>query len=623
MSRECGSSIDLLLLRCAVFSDAVKNAAWCPGICARTRRIDGAEQPHMEESAGLQRGSVRLGDFPCMEVETLNSNSIDAAMMAKMFLAGARNLELKKEWINELNVFPVPDGDTGTNMTLTILSAADEVKNLDPVTMESVSKAISSGSLRGARGNSGVILSQLFRGCSKVWRNEPAITPENSVKAFQKAVETAYKAVMKPKEGTILTVAKAGSDRARELVEANPDIELEDLLKGVIDHMQVVLDKTPDMLPVLKEAGVVDSGGQGLLQIMKGCYNGFLGIEEEEEEQEETPVKQYAYRTEFILKNKEHISKEERLGFVAFLEEQGADVAAERCEEGLKVHINSDDPGAVLTEALKFGYLSRIHVINNAERPQYPLHIFEEQELQEAMADPHKDPDEEAVEEFQMPHKEVGFIAVSTGEGLGDIFRELGADYLIQGGQTMNPSTQDIMDAVAKVNADSVVILPNNKNIILAAEQAQNLVHDKEIIVVPTKTIPQGISALVNYLPDKSARENEALMREEIRMVKTVELTYAVRDTKIDDKTIHEGDIMGVGDSGIVAVGTDLEETAVESVKQLVAEDSELISVYYGKDAKEEDAEALGEKLREECPDCEVEVASGGQPIYYYIISIE
>ena len=448
----------------------------------------------------------------------MNSNTIDAALMAKMFLAGAKNLELKKEWINELNVFPVPDGDTGTNMTLTIQSAADEVKNLEPLTLESVSKAISSGSLRGARGNSGVILSQLFRGCSKIWRNESAITAQNTVRAFQKAVETAYKAVMKPKEGTILTVAKAGSDRAKELVEANPDIEMEDLLKGVIDYMQVVLDQTPDMLPVLKEAGVVDSGGQGLVQIMKGCYNGFLGIEEEEGEAEAAPpVRQYAYRTEFILKNRKHISKEERLGFVSFLEEQGADVAAERCEEGLKVHINSDDPGVVLSKALSFGYLSRIHVINNVERPQYPLHIFEEQELQEAMADPWKDPEEEEAD-YTMPHKEVGFIAVSIGSGLGDIFRELGADYLIEGGQTMNPSTQDIMDAVEKVNADSVFILPNNKNIILAAEQAQNLIHDKEIIVVPSKTIPQGISALINYLPDKTVRENEALMREDNRL---------------------------------------------------------------------------------------------------------
>jgi len=552
----------------------------------------------------------------------LNSNTVDAAMMAKMFLAGARNLELKKEWINELNVFPVPDGDTGTNMTLTIQSAAEEVKNLETLTLESVSKAISSGSLRGARGNSGVILSQLFRGCSKVWRNETAINAENTVRAFQKAVETAYKAVMKPKEGTILTVAKAGSDRARELVENNQDIELEDLFKGVIDYMQVVLDQTPDMLPVLKEAGVVDSGGQGLVQIMKGCYNVFLGIEEEEEEEAAEPVKQYAYRTEFILKNKEHISKDERLGFVAFLEEQGADVAAERCEEGLKVHINSDDPGVVLSKALEFGYLSRIHVINNAERPQYPLHIFEEEELQEAMADPRKDTEEEEDQE-PMPHKDVGFIAVSIGDGLGNIFRELGADYIIEGGQTMNPSTQDIMDAVDKVNADTVFILPNNKNIILAAEQAQNLIHDKKIIVVPSKTIPQGISALVNYLPDKSAQENESLMRDEIHLVKTVELTYAVRDTKIDDQTIHAGDIMGVADNGIVAVGQEIGDTAFDSVKILIEEDSELISVYYGKDTKAEDAEALGDRLREEFPDCEVEVASGGQPLYYYIISIE
>ena len=551
----------------------------------------------------------------------MNSNTIDASMMARMFLAGARNLELKKEWINELNVFPVPDGDTGTNMTLTIQSAAEEVKTLETVTLESVSKAISSGSLRGARGNSGVILSQLFRGCSKVWRNESVVNTENTARAFQKAVETAYKAVMKPKEGTILTVAKAGADRANELVLACPEIELEDFLRGVIDHMQVVLDQTPDMLPVLKEAGVVDSGGQGLLQIMKGCFNAFLGIEEEEEVRPE--IRQYAYRTEFILKNREHISREERLGFVAFLEEQGADVAAERCEEGLKVHINSDDPGVVLSKALNYGYLSRIHVINNEERPQYPLHIFEEDELKEAMADLREDPEEEEAPESAMPHKEVGFIAVSIGEGLGSIFRELGADCLIEGGQTMNPSTQDIMTAVEKVNADSIFILPNNKNIILAAEQAQNMIHDKEIIVVPSKTIPQGITALVNYLPDKSVRDNEAMMREEIHLVKTVEITYAIRDTKIDEHTIHAGDIMGVADSGIVSVGSGIGDTAFDSVKKLVDEESELISLYYGKDVSEEDAEALGEQLREEFPDCEVEVASGGQPLYYYIISIE
>lgn len=540
--------------------------------------------------------------------------------MAKMFLAGAKNLEAKKEWINELNVFPVPDGDTGTNMTLTIMSAADEVRGLCPVSMETVSKAISSGSLRGARGNSGVILSQLFRGCSKIWRNESQITPENTVRAFQKAVETAYKAVMKPKEGTILTVAKAGADKVRELVESAPDIELEDLLRQTIDHMEDVLNQTPDMLPVLKEAGVVDSGGQGLLQIMKGCFNGFLGIEEMEEEQEEE-ARKLGYRVEFILKSSNHISKDQRLEFVAFMEGIGTDVAAERCDEGLKVHINTDDPGAVLTAAIAFGTMSRIHVINNVDRPVYPLHIFEEEELEEAKKDPEKDPDAE--EEPPMAHKEVGFIAVSIGSGLGNIFRDLGADCLIEGGQTMNPSTQDIITAIDKVNADTVFILPNNKNIILAAEQAQNLVHGKRIIVVPTKTIPQGITALINYLPEKSAEENEEMMRSEILNVKTVELTYAVRDTRIDDKTIHSGDIMGVGDHGIIAVGQGIGETAVESLKHLVDEDSELISVYYGSDTKEEDAQALAENLREEFPDCEVELNKGGQPIYYYIISVE
>ena len=537
-----------------------------------------------------------------------------------MFLAGAKNLEAKKEWINELNVFPVPDGDTGTNMTLTIQSAADEVKGIEEPTMENVSKAISSGSLRGARGNSGVILSQLFRGCSKIWRNESEINAENTVRAFNKAVETAYKAVMKPKEGTILTVAKAGADKAKELVEADPEIDAETLLRQVIDYMEEVLNLTPEMLPVLKEAGVVDSGGQGLLQIMKGCLNGYLGIELEEEKEAEE-VKKYAYRTEFILKNPQHITKSERLEFVDFLTGQGADVAAERCDEGLKVHINSDDPGAVLTKALNYGYLSRIHVINNTERPVYPLHIFEEDELVEAQKDPKVDTDGD--EAPVMEHKDTGFIAVTIGEGLSDIFKDLGADYLIQGGQTMNPSTQDILSAVEKVNADDIFILPNNKNIILAAEQAQKMVKDKNLIVVPSKTIPQGITALINYIPGKSADENLENMKEEISHVKTVELTYAVRDTKIDDKEIHNGDMMGVGDHGIVAVGKDVSSTMAESLKCMVDEESELISLYFGCETKEADAEALAEELRELFPDCDVEVSNGGQPVYYYIASVE
>ena len=554
----------------------------------------------------------------------MSSNSIDAQLMARMFQAGARNLEAKKEWINELNVFPVPDGDTGTNMTLTIMSAADELKNLDNVSLETVSKAISSGSLRGARGNSGVILSQLFRGCSKVWRNESEINAENTVRAFQKAVETAYKAVMKPKEGTILTVAKGGAEKVRELVEKNPEIGIEDLLRQTIDYMEIVLNQTPEMLPVLKEAGVVDSGGQGLVQIMKGCLNGYLGIEEEEAG--EVPEVVYAYYAEFIVKSAQHISKEDRLKFVAFLESMGGDIAAERCEQGLKCHVRTNDPGAALSKALEYGVLSRIHVSNNEERPEHRLHLFEEEELQKIMQDPEADSEEEEAAEAavsMMAHKDFGFIAVSTGDGLGSIFRELGADCLIEGGQTMNPSTQDILTAIEKVNADTVFILPNNKNIILAAEQAQNLTHEKKIVVIPTRTIPQGIAALVNYMPEKTPAENEAAMREEIYGVKTVELTYAVRDTKIEDKTIHSGDIMGVGDNGIIAVGTDIEETAMDSLTHMIEDDSELISVYYGKEISQEDADKLADRIREKFPDCEVEVNPGGQPIYYYILSVE
>ncbi len=561
--------------------------------------------------------------------------------MAKMFLAGAKNLESKKEWINELNVFPVPDGDTGTNMSLTIKSAAEEVRHIENVSLETVSKAISSGSLRGARGNSGVILSQLFRGCSKVWRNETEITPVNTASAFRKAVETAYKAVMQPKEGTILTVAKSGAVKAEELVSENPDIPMEDLLRKVIDFMDETLQKTPEMLPVLKEAGVVDSGGQGLVQIMKGVLNGFLGIEIEEEE---LPPRKFNYRVEYILNCREHLSREDRLKFVNFLESIGSDVAAERCEQGLKIHVNTDDPGAVLTYGIGLGTMSRIHVINNIDRPVYPLHIFDDKELEEAMKNPEADTEtgeaaaqEEAgsetageaasaslsVSAANAPHKEVGFVAVSIGDGLGSIFHDLGVDSLIEGGQTMNPSTDDVMKAVEQVNADTVFILPNNKNIILAAQQAQNLIHDKQIIVIPTRTIPQGITAMVDYMPEKTPAENEAAMREEIMAVKTVELTYAVRDTRIGENVIHNGDIMGVGDHGIIAVGTDIDETAVDSLKKMVDDDSELISVYYGREMSEEKADALSEKIRAEFPDCDVEVNAGGQPIYYYIISVE
>ena len=429
---------------------------------------------------------------------------------------------------------------------------------------------------------------------------------------------------MKPKEGTILTVARGGATKACELVEENPDIEIGDLLNQTICYMDEVLNQTPEMLPVLKEAGVVDSGGQGLVQILKGCLNGFLGIEEEEEEKEE--VRKFNYRVEYILNCAKHISKEERLKFVGFLESIGADVAAERCDQGLKVYLNTDDPGAALTKATEYGTMSRIHVINNIDRPVYPLHLFDTASQPEAGNSPEAAAADLAAassEASPAPHKDVGFVAVSIGEGLGGIFRDLGVDCLIEGGQTMNPSTEDVMNAVAKVNADTVFILPNNKNIILAAQQAQNLIHDKKIIVIPTKTIPQGITAMIDYMPDKTPAENETAMREEILAVKTVELTYAVRDTRIGDNVIHSGDIMGVGDHGIIAVGKEVDDTAVASLKKMVDCDSELISVYYGKEMSEEKAQALGEKLGEAFPDCDVEVNAGGQPIYYYIISVE
>lgn len=582
----------------------------------------------------------------------MSSNIIDAPLMVKMFIAGARNLEAKKEWVNELNVFPVPDGDTGTNMTLTILSAVDEVKAIESPTLETVAKAMSSGSLRGARGNSGVILSQLLRGFSKICRNEKEIDVKTACNAFQKASETAYKAVMKPKEGTILTVARGGAEKAKELFEANPDIPMEEFLTGIIDNMEKVLNETPDMLPVLKEAGVVDSGGEGLLQIMKGAMNAYLGLEEPEDEHAEETVAQkvYTYSAEFIIRTASPITTKNRTKIVAFLESVGGAIAAERDGNDLKIHVHTDEPGDVLTECMKYGSLFSATISNCAEGEHHPVHLFEKEELASAEENAEQDTEEvespeeasentdaestaaesgetaafeSAGEQNEMPHKDVGFIAVSIGDGLGKIFRELGADYLIEGGQTMNPSTQDILTAIEKVNADTIFILPNNKNIILAAGQAQSLTRDKTIIVVPTKTIPQGITALINYLPEKSPQENEELMREEIMNVQTVELTYAVRDTKIDDKEIHSGDIMGVADHGIIAVGKDIADTAVDSVRTLASDDSELVSIYYGKDTSEEDAEKLTERLQKEFPDLEVELNEGGQPIYYYIISVE
>ena len=559
-------------------------------------------------------------------------NTIDASLCARMFLAGAKNLEAKKEWINELNVFPVPDGDTGTNMTLTIMSAAKEVAGLETVTMETFAKAVSSGSLRGARGNSGVILSQLLRGFTKVIRSEKEIDTVVLASAFQKAVETAYKAVMKPKEGTILTVARGGADRAVALLEENPDLDLDTMLKAVIRRSEEVLNQTPEMLPVLKEAGVVDSGGQGLLQVLKGAYDAFCGKEVDytieagsgaktgaaKAAETEAPAEiRYGYCTEFIILLDKEYTHETELSFKAYLESIGDSIVVVSDDGIVKVHVHTNDPGLAIQKALTYGSLTSMKIDNMRE--EHKEKLFKESEKKEAEK---KAAEEKALQEVK-ERKPVGFISVSIGEGIAEIFRDLGVDYLIEGGQTMNPSTEDMLNAIEKVNADTIFIFPNNKNIILAANQARDLTEDKKIIVVPTKTVPQGITAIINYVPEKTPEENAQTMEEEISHVKTGQLTYAVRDTHIDEKVIHAGDIMGVGDHAILAVGREIDPVAEETVALMMDDESELISIYYGEDMKEEEAEALHERIAKAYPDCDVELNYGGQPIYYYIISVE
>ena len=555
----------------------------------------------------------------------MGKSTINAELCAKMFLAGAKNLEANKEWINELNVFPVPDGDTGTNMTLTIMSAAKEVAGLETVNMETLAKAISSGSLRGARGNSGVILSQLLRGFTKGIRDTEEIDVITITEAFQKAVATAYKAVMKPKEGTILTVAKGFADKATELALTD-DVEMSNLLSSALSYAEEVLAKTPEMLPVLKEAGVVDSGGQGLIQVLKGAFDAYQGkaVDYTIEKPESTgkPVQadtrteadiKFGYCTEFIIMTKKPMQSEEEQQFKAFLESIGDSIVVVADEEIVKVHVHTNDPGVAISKALTYGELSRMKIDNMREEHREKL-IKDAEKLAAAQAEEKKK---------TMPHKEVGFISVSIGDGIGEIFKGLGVDYLIEGGQTMNPSTEDMLNAIAEVNADTIFIFPNNKNIILAANQAQALTEDKKIIVIPTKTVPQGISAIISFDATKTPEENAEEMTEAMSLVKTGQVTYAVRDTHIDDKEIKEGNIMGIGDHSILAVGEDIAEITKETIRLMTDEDSELISVYYGEDISSEDAEALGEELQELYPDCEVEVYEGGQPIYYYVVSVE
>ena len=554
-----------------------------------------------------------------MAVKTINTE-----MLQKMFLAGAANLEAKKEIINELNVFPVPDGDTGTNMTLTIMSAAKEVKALENPNMLAIAKAISSGSLRGARGNSGVILSQLLRGFTKEIREYDEIDTSILARACERATATAYKAVMKPKEGTILTVAKGASQKAAELAETTDDLDT--FISEVIAYAQEVLSRTPEMLPVLKEAGVVDSGGQGLLEVLHGAYDAFLGKEIDYSaieatsgttmvkpgQQAETDIK-FGYCTEFIIMLEKEFTSKDEAEFKAYLESIGDSIVCVADDDVVKIHVHTNDPGLAIQKALTYGQLSRMKIDNMREEHQEKL-IKDAEKLAAAQKEKEK---------AKEPRKKVGFIAVSIGEGLNEIFKELGVDYIIEGGQTMNPSTEDMLTAIDHVNADYIYILPNNKNIVMAANQARDLTEDKDIIVIPTKTVPQGITAVLNYNAEEDVDTNEETMLEAIKCVKTGQVTYAVRDTHIDDKEIHEGDIMGIGDAGILAVGKSVDGTTKDMLAQLVNDDSELISLYYGEEVSEEEAEKLTAEIEELYPDMDVDAHMGGQPIYYYVLAVE
>ncbi len=556
----------------------------------------------------------------------MSIDTMDAALLRKAFLAGAKSIEAKKEYINELNVFPVPDGDTGTNMTLTIMSAAKEVNQLENPGMKELAKAISSGSLRGARGNSGVILSQLFRGFTKVVGGYDVLTTKIVAEAFQKAVETAYKAVMKPKEGTILTVAKGGAERAMQLAEETEDMSA--FLEEVIRHMEEVLAYTPELLPVLKEAGVVDSGGQGLVEIMKGAYDALLGKEIDFDMPVAAPAPKqtgaasndistadikFGYCTEFIIMLEKEYTMDTELQFKAYLESIGDSIVVVSDDDIVKVHVHTNDPGLAIQRALTYGSLTKMKIDNMREEHNERV-VSAAETAQPKMPEAPKQP---------VKRKKDGFVAVSIGTGMNEIFRGLGVDAIIEGGQTMNPSTEDVLMAIDSVPADTVYVLPNNKNIILAAEQAKSLAEDKQVVVIPSETVPQGIAALINYVYDSSAEENKACMTEEMRKVKTGQVTYAVRDTSIDGKEIKQGNIMGLDDKTIRAVGEDIAETAFALLTQMIDENSELVTLYYGEETKETEANALAERVMAEYPDTEVEVHPGNQPIYYYVISVE
>ena len=567
-------------------------------------------------------------------------NQIDALQLKNAFLAGANNLNAKKEWINELNVFPVPDGDTGTNMTMTIMSAAREVAAIDAPTLENVAKAMASGSLRGARGNSGVILSQLIRGFTKEIRehaDEAGIDNLIMARAFSRAVETAYKAVMKPKEGTILTVAKGMADRITELSVTDEDLMT--MLEKVVAYGDEVLAKTPEMLPVLKEAGVVDSGGQGLMTVVKGALASLKGEEvtldlgDPGAAKTEAPVERksrgeistadikFGYCTEFMVNGDHEFTDEEVDSLREWLGGVGDSIVCFSDENIIKVHVHTNHPGNAFEKGLTMGYLSKMKVDNmRLEHHEVLIEdaskIAEEEKKEEA-------PAAAAPEKPAEPAKEYGFISVSAGEGLAEIFRGIGVDYVIEGGQTMNPSTEDILNACDQVNAETIFVLPNNKNIILAANQAKDIIEDKTIIVVPTKTIPQGITAMISFSPDMSPEENLEAMKDASQCVRTGEITYAVRNTTIDGHAIEKDDIMALGDDGLLAVAKEKDQAVLEAVKAMVNDESEIITIYYGQDIPEEEAEALAARIRKAYPQVETELQYGGQPIYYYFLSVE
>lgn len=568
------------------------------------------------------------------------STVIDLKQLRAAFLAGAANINANKDYINELNVFPVPDGDTGTNMSLTILSAAKEVEALpEEPELAMLCKAISSGSLKGARGNSGVILSQLLRGLTKGFKGQTEITTEVLASSFELAVESAYKAVMKPKEGTILTVAKGVCDKASEICKKETDII--SFAEQVVAYGNEVLDQTPEMLPVLKEAGVVDSGGKGLMTVLEGALASLKGEKVAElsisggnnggsatqtwtapapkqgtGSSFETDIK-FGYCTEFIiLLDKEFTDKDEQ-DMKAYLSSIGDSLVVVADDDIVKIHVHTNHPGQAFEKGLTYGELSRMKVDNMREEHREVL--IQSQDVENAKA---QESSKEAAPD-NTPRKAMGIVAVSIGDGMNEIFRGIGVDYLVEGGQTMNPSTEDMLGAISHVNADTVFVFPNNKNIVMAANQARDLIEDKDIVVIPTTTVPQGITAVISFNPEGTKEENEEMFLEAMNNVATGQVTYAVRDTVINGIEVHTDDIMGMDDEGIQTVGKDINDTTFDLLSKMADEDTELISIYTGQDVSDKQSQTLLKRVEEAFPMCDVELNFGGQPVYYYIVSVE